>query len=168
VNKALLDAVLRWIEAAVGGDLNESLGVGAAAGGGGGGGVGEDGVVVGGGDKASRASLAVSLLALLATWLHGCPLAVATLLQEPENLFLVEIAAKPPTRVGRSRKINSSSSSGSDECGCPSALASSVHGLATLVSQSIVLNHVVLAVRCAVCYCYLLSYYAVTIACVTG
>jgi hypothetical protein len=122
VNKTLLDAVLRRIEAAVGGDLNESLGGGGAGAGGGGagGGGGEEGFGGnGGGDKASRASLAVSLLALLATWLHGCPLAVATLLRDRRNLFLVEITANPLT---------------SDECGHLSALASSVHGLAILVS----------------------------------
>lgn len=41
----------------------------------------------------AMADVAISLLRLLCRWVHGCPAAALELLQNPANLFMIEVAA---------------------------------------------------------------------------
>ena len=129
----LLDGVLRLLEALLGeqaavAPATDSEGCGVAG----------DG----------RSELAVSLLGLLSAWLHGCPMAVAALLAQPENLFLVEVASQQPMKPAKPAKpaaaLNASGNASSNASGvagdaagsgrmCGEALAVAVHGMATLV-----------------------------------
>jgi len=106
-DSALLDAVLRWIEAAI---TREHA---------------DDGNDASSSSGGAEGQLAVSLLSLLAVWLHNCPLAVAALLEQPENLFLVEIAAG--ANAGSSSSSSPRTSEPRQKC------QAAVRGLATLV-----------------------------------
>jgi hypothetical protein len=154
--RPLLDGVLRLVEALVTSDDRDGgSGGGRGSSGSGGGGGGRDGE-----DLSGRRELSVALLGLLAAWLHGCPMAVASLLNDPENLFLVEVAATTPPKAAAAAaargavvaggsllaaKKSSAAAASSSSAASPAspraervvfgaeALRGAVHGLATLV-----------------------------------
>ena len=122
-DQPLLDCLLRWIEVSV-------MEVGNA----------DD--VDNDDNEDERAAVGLALLALLAVWLHDCPLAVATFLDQPENLFLVEFASRPPPVPSAStatakkkspRKKGGSSTSNGSSSGSETSPRSLHHAMAVFV-----------------------------------